>query len=134
MKKVIVLIYVVLFYSMAIACESGRFNIFYLPLEADFYIPPTREYIIQHGINFEMDSCELTSLFKEIFEQEGAEPQSEDYKGLRILIVNKKDGRELFITSDKKILFEGKKYNIGVRIVDNVLSEIVNLIKTKKPK
>ena len=132
MKKHIVPMLVVLSFHIAMACETNTFNIYYLPIDADFYIPTTREYIKQHGINFEMDSCELTSLFKTVTDQSGVEPQIEDYKVLRILIISKSDNSEIFITSDKQVISNDKKYNVDVKIVDNVLNEIVGFISSKK--
>lgn len=133
-KNIIAFIFLILVSPMAIVCEENRFSIFYLPIEAEFYIPPTREYIMKHGINFDMDSCLLKDFFSHIFAQEGVKSQINDQKGLRIMIINKTDRREIFITSDKKILSvdKNKKYNIEIEIVNNVLKEIRGLIKTKK--
>ncbi len=112
------------FFSTARALESGSYNIYYLPLEAEFYIPPTREYIMQHGINIEMKSCLLDEIFKKISDQEGVVSQSEDLKRLRIMIVDKCNGTELFVTSEKKVLTGDKSYNIGIEIISEVLKEI----------
>lgn len=121
----------VLYSSIAMSCESNIFNIYYLPLEAEFYVPPTREYMLQHGINIKINSCAITSIFKTISEQKGVEPQSEDYKRLRILILGKKDDSEIFITSDKTVISRDKKYMVDVKVVDEALKEIVDLINVQ---
>lgn len=124
----IILIIGVLYSSATMACNSYKYNIYYLPLEAEFYMPPTREYIIKYGTKIEMESCTITNIFKKI-KTGGIEPQNEDYKGLRILIINPKEESELFITLDKKILSRGKVYVLDVNIIDKVLKEIADFIK-----
>jgi hypothetical protein len=128
MNKISVLMFIVLFSPLAMAkeCEPDSFNIFYIPIDVEFYVPPTREDIMRLGDNFEMDSCVLSDLFIKISNQDGVEPQSEDYKSLRILIIRKSDGREVFITVEKRVLSEDKIYNIDVKIIDNVINEIVD--------
>ena len=129
-RKITGLILVMLF-SLSTIAMTGKpesYNIFYLPLEAEFYVPPTREYIMQHGTKFEMTSPALTSLFTIISNKDGVEPKSEYLKSLRVL-VRKNDGEELLITSDKRILSGSKKHDVEEKVVDGILKEMANVIK-----
>ncbi len=132
MKKIVVLIFIMLYFStMAMACEKNRYNIYYIDLEDEFFIPLTREDIIQNGTNFEIDSCNLTILFEKVIEKK-ERGKSTDLKDLRILVVRKKDSRELFITAVKKIVYKNKEYKLDSVIVNDVLLEIDNYIKENK--
>lgn len=111
-------------YSFNGICGPNKFEIFCLPIEAEFYIPPTKEYIIQHGVKIEITSSILTTLFKKSHDKKGTKGTSDGLKSLRILITNKNDGKSIFITSERQILRGNKKYNLDKRIITNVLKEI----------
>lgn len=115
--------------SFAIACESNCFIIYYMPIEANFYTPPTRDYIIKHGKKIELESYKIKKLFDEISKQNGLNPLPEDYQSLRIMIMKKDDGKEIFITTDKRVLFKKRRYNIDMKDVEDALKEIHNFLK-----
>lgn len=110
--------------SIAIACESRQFKAFYLPLDASFYVPPTRDYIVQYGNEVELSSCELVRLFEIVASQKGTEPQPEDLASLRILIVDESDGGDVFITAKKRILHMNSSYDVKADLVEKIIREI----------
>jgi glyoxylate utilization-related uncharacterized protein len=120
-----------MFSSFAIACESNCFIVYYMPIEANFYTPPTRDYIIKHGKKFEIESYKIKKLFDEISKQDGLKPQLEDYQSFRILIIKKDDMKEVFITSDKRILFKDLRYDIDIKVIDDILEEILSFLHNK---
>jgi len=128
MKKILFFL-LCLFPTIIMACKSDIFIVYYLPIEANFYVPPTREYIMKHGFKFEINSSVIERLFKNLSSDNEVEVKNEDYNNLRILIIRKKDDIELFITADKQVLSKDKKYNINRIIIEDALNEIVNFVK-----
>jgi hypothetical protein len=63
-------------------------------------------------------------LFAAIAKQKGLMPRAMDWKALRILIVRKSDGKEVFITSDKRILSDGRAFDIDRVIIDVIIDEM----------
>lgn len=123
-----------LYSATAMSCESNTFDIYYLPIEAEFYVPPTREYIIRYGTHLETDSCTMDIIFKEVSKQKGLDLQEGDFKRLRVMIVDKKDNRELFITAEKKVILRDKNYIVDIKVVDDAINVIVALVNAKKSK
>jgi intergrase/recombinase len=107
------------------ACESSEFEIYYFPLDLDFYIPPSREDIMKSNSHIHSTSCSLFRLFELVYNQTGVIPLTEDYGRLRVMIVNKKNNEEIFITADKIILSiqQNKKYSISIEFINNILKE-----------
>ena len=108
--------------------KSDKFNVYYLPLEMNLYVPPSREDIMKNGIKFEIDSFLIKELFEMIYNMKGVKLLQKDYTGLRIMIVNKKNNDEIFITVDKVLLSisKKKKYIIKTQFTDKILKELTN--------
>jgi hypothetical protein len=112
--------------SMLAMPRNGNesFDVHYIPLDAEFYVPPTRADLRTYGVRMPSDSAALTSLFAAIAKQKGLMPRAMDWKALRILIVRKSDGKEVFITSDKRILSDGRAFDIDRVIIDVIIDEM----------
>ena len=107
--------------------------IYYIPIDAEFYIPPTRDYIIKYGAKIEITSRKIDDLFKMLSVEKGANLNDEDSKNWRILITKRNSKKEVIITSDKQCIFSNKKYHIKENIIEDIVDEIVsNLHNTKK--
>jgi hypothetical protein len=113
------------------ACESSKFEIFYIPIEREYYVPPSREDIMKYGTHFEIKSCLLNDLFKNLYNQNGMVSNADDLAMIRIMIVNKYDNTEIFIATDKILISLTKniKYNIHTEIINNVLKELIDFVK-----
>ena len=118
-----------LFLSMCIAYECDTFKIYYYPLDLQVYIPLTPEGIEKGGLQIELTSCALTELFQNVNNRNVGLIKSADDMNLRIKIISNKDGKVVYITTQKRILSEGNKYNIDKKIVNVVLDEIITASK-----
>jgi hypothetical protein len=107
-----------------LGCDEETYVIHCLPLDADFYVPPDREYIIKHGKMVEMKSPETTSLYGSLQKMKSSKVTTEDLGRLRVLIVRKTDKAEFYITSEKKIIVSDKKYEVDEKIVDDLLARV----------
>lgn len=116
---------------MSTPLVKNMYTVYYLPLEAEFYVPPTREHIMKNGTRIEMNSSTINKLFKSLSLLEGSVPQKGDYARLRILIVNNSIGDKLLITADKRIISNNMIYEIDIQVVETVLKEIINLIEKR---
>jgi len=125
---------VMFFSTFAIACDSGKFIVYYLPLNADFYVPPSREDIVRDGTAININSCLLNTLFAEIKQRNGDNITQNDLSGLRVLIINLKTKEELFITTDKNIISikNKEKYDVNLFLVDDLMKEIVEAVERNK--
>ncbi|MFH1653533.1 MAG: hypothetical protein ABIE74_05715 [Pseudomonadota bacterium] len=133
MKKIVLLL-VLLYSSISMACEIKTYKVFYTPLEMQFFVPPSREYLIEHSFAFDLASSKLTCLFDMLSKQKGSKAKDNDYTGFRIIIQDKKNKKELIITTDKVIFSGNKVYKINVKIVDEILDELNNEMKRIKNK
>jgi hypothetical protein len=124
--------YCVLFPVIAMSLESKGYDIYYLSLESDFYMPPTRDYIIKYGAPFKTYSTTIADLFADVSKQKGIHAQETDYEKLRILIIDKHGDRELYITVDKTALFQNKKYYFEPQYMNKLLTLIVEGAKRKE--
>ncbi len=132
LMKLLITVCVMSAMSFVMAGKPDSFNIYYIPLEVEFYVPPDRNYIMQNGVSFELDNGEVGGLFKEIVSQKNTAPQVKEHKNLRVLIVNKTDDSEMFITSKKNIVYMNKKYDVRPEIIDGILSEIIEAARMRQ--
>jgi len=58
---------------------------------------------------------------------------TEDYSGLRVLMINRSNNTELFVTSDRVIisLDKKKRYDVGKTNVEEVLEELQDYVDSK---
>jgi hypothetical protein len=112
--------------------DNTSFDVQYIPLDAEFYVPPTRADIWKSGVRIASDSAALTGLFAAIANQKGLLPRPMDWKALRVLIVRKSDGREVFITSGRRILSGSRAFEIDQGITDLVIDEIEKQVNNAK--
>ncbi len=131
MKIIILLMIVMSFSHSVMACESKKYNVYYFPLDIDFYVPPSRETIMADSISFEINSCLINDLFGEMYDKKGFELLPEHYNRLRVMIVNKQNNDEIFFTADKVVLSLANKqrYHVDMRLIDAVIEEIVDFAK-----
>ncbi len=108
---------------ISMACEIETFRVYYIPLEVNFVVPPTREDILKLA-SFEIDSAKITCLFDLVSKQVGVDAKEWDYGRFRVLIQDAKKGKELIILSDKKVLFEKKVYKVDPKKIDAILAKI----------
>ena len=118
--------------TWAMSCKGDKFKIYYIPIDAQFYIPLTPEDIEKNGEQLIISSCEISKLFDVIKKDNFDVPDKDDLSGLRIKIINMSDGKELYITTEKNIITENKKYRIDKKIIDAALKVIVDFLKHPK--
>ena len=132
MKRLLFILFVSLS-SIVFASEYNVYVIYYLPIDADYYIPPTRDYIIKYGTKIEITSRMIDDLFKMLSVETGVNLNDGDSKNWRILITKRNSKKEIIITSDKQCIYSNKKYHIKENIIEDIIDEIVdNLHNTKK--
>lgn len=114
-----------------VACfaSKDKYKVYYLPLDAEFYIPPTEEYIEKNGLQFEIASANLNHLFVNVTGKNKGELNENDSKGLRIKIIEMRSARNILITAEKKVLSNGVRYNIDKTIINKALSDITEQVK-----
>jgi len=110
------------------SCKGDKFKIYYIPIDAQFYVPLTPEDIENNGIQLIVSSCEISKLFDEAKKDSSYIPNKDDLSGLRIKIINLSDGKELYITTERNIIAENKKYKIDKETIDAALKVIVDFI------
>lgn len=107
--------------------ECNRFKIYYIPLDAQLYVPPTPEYIEKHGAVCNVSSCELTNIFDGLDVSKGHRVSENDLDNLRIRIINEHNKEELYITSDKTVLYKNKSYQLKAETIDLALQVIISV-------
>lgn len=127
-----ILLVVFLLKTWAMSCKEGSFKIFYIPIDAQFYVPLMPEDIEKNGDQLIIKSCEISKLFdvikKDIFDV----PNKDDFSGLRIKIINMSNGKELYITTGKNIITENRKYMPDKETIDSALEVIVDFLNLHK--
>lgn len=111
------------FSPISMACEIETFKVYYIPLNVNFVVPPTREDILKIA-SFEIDSAQITCLFGLVSKQVGVDAKESDYSYFRTLIQYPKKKKELIILTDKSVFFEKKIYQIDHKKIDAILNEL----------
>lgn len=111
-------------HESANACETGSFEIFYLPLNADFFVPPDPEYIKRYGVYHCVDWPNVGTLFDIVERANGTMIPNDDLSGLRIVIVRKSDAHVLYVTSDKSILTDTLKFQSENDVLESLLRQL----------
>lgn len=117
-----------------IAKTDVSYTVYYLPLEVQFYVPPTDEYIEKYGTKLaNLKSVKIDALFDQLSGVDKSKDVDE-YKMKRVKIINNMDGKVLYLTSNKKVLFENYIYKVDKKLVDAVIKVIVNAVEVEKAK
>ena len=120
-----VLVCIFLFASTCKASESDKFRIFYIPLDVNFYSPVTPENIEELAFySFDFTSTKVGNLFVSIKKYKGARVTGDDLSGIRVKIVNIRDGGVIFITAEKGVFSGGEKYDMETNIINAALNDI----------
>ena len=119
---------VVILLSSCMAGDFRKYVVHYVPLDVDYYAPPSREDIIKWGVRFEIYSPVLDEMYEVVNAQNGEILSSDDRALIRILIINN-DNREIFITQDKTIISfqNNKKYTLNSRQINDILTVITEI-------
>jgi hypothetical protein len=118
--------------SFAMSCKGDTFKIYYVPVEAQFYVPLTPEDIEKNGDQLMIKSCAISKLFDALKKNNFDIADNDDFTGLRIKIINMSDGKELYITTEKNIITENRRYKIDKKTIDAALNAIVDSLKHHK--
>lgn len=134
MKVTIVFFYLLFLSGCSMVCDMTNFTVYYIPLDVNLYVPPTPEYLEKAGVKIVVRSCDLARLFEEIKNNTGETDTMQEYKMIRIKIVKDDDQKVIYITQNKTILSEWKKFTVEKKIIEAALSEIINATRNvKKP-
>ena len=128
MLKVIQVLMFVIIVISCIAEDFQKYIVYYVPLDVNYYAPPSREDIMKWGVRFEIHDPVLDGMYEAINVQNGEMLTSKDCALIRILIINNV-GREIFITQDKTAIsiHDNKKYMLGAHKIDEILHVITNV-------
>ena len=126
MWKIIQMLVIVILLNCCMAGDFRKYTVYYVPLEIDFFVPPSRENIMKGGARFEIQSSVLDAMYEAINEQKNEEILTfDDCSLIRVLIINNA-GKEVFITQDKIIVSiqDNKKYIFNSSKIDEILRVI----------
>jgi hypothetical protein len=130
--KSIIFIFIAMFNSSCMANSSCNVTVYYLPLEVEFYAPPTLEYIKKYGEVIDGRKLEsVCKLISYISTKDGIKELHGEDKRLRILIVDNNTNKNIFLTSSKKIVVDGMLFKVDEEVFDLALMEIVNTLKSR---
>ena len=128
MWKIIQMLMIVILLNCCIAGDFRKYIVYYVPLEVDYYVPPSREDIMKTGVRFEIQSPVLDEMYDVINAQNGKILTPDDCALIRIMIISN-TGKEIFIAQDKIIVSiqDNKKYILGNSKVDEILRVITDV-------
>lgn len=126
-------LFITLVSSSCMSNSNCNVTVYYLPLEVEFYMPPTLEYIKEYGDLIERSKlssvCDLINHIANLKGEKGL--QGEDKK-LRILIIDHNTSKNIYLTSSKKIILDEKLFEVSEAIFGPALMEIVNIVHKRK--
>ena len=136
MNKFYVFLIALLINGGCMAQNTCNVSVFYIPIDLEFFQPPSIDYIKVHG--GKINKKELNSvcnLLETVDKMQSKLKVSNENKSQRILIVNEESKDEYLITTDKQIIKNDYVYIIEEHIVDAAINEIVkNTTDFKAPK
>jgi hypothetical protein len=115
---------IILLPSSVLASCNKTYEIHYLPLSAEFFIPPSRKLILKAGKHFTVTSCEAEGIFKVLNKTEIDKAQKYDMKRLRVLVIEPNKHKEFFITAEKEIIYKGRQITVDTELVKKVIEQI----------
>jgi len=124
----------VIFFPLVACSSEPSFIIYYLPLKINLYVPPTAEYIMKYGTNFEIKSNRIHKLFNIVNNSNKFYALGDEEKKIRILIIDNKNKEKIFITQDKDIvsLKYRRVYIIKKSLINNILKDIERIGNKKR--
>lgn len=114
--------------AVAAAAPCEPFEVYYTPLSVQFYVPPTREDIIQGSAHVTYCSQALPELLRFVATDAATGLAGRDPDTLldllRIIAIRVSDGAEVMITADRWVVFEGRGHRPDVELFLHVILEI----------
>lgn len=102
------------------------FTVFYIPLNIDYVVPPTPQYLEDHGLKIQnLSSVELIKLFEDVDRNSGVPDNTYEHKMIRIKIINNQSKKEIYITQNKIILVQDETIQMGWKLF-NIDKNVVN--------
>ena len=127
MKKYLFIVLLLL--TSVVFCMDAKYSIYYLPLDAQFYTAPTKEYIVEYGKHINLNSKNIESIFAIVKSDEETIIDSTQYSRLRILIIETDSKKEMFITDQRNVVFNGKIFQIEDELINSCITEIEDALK-----
>jgi hypothetical protein len=91
MKKILSLAMLIAILLILSGFTKETYAVYCLSLEASFFSPPDKEYIMKYGKRVETTSTIITTILSSLDSRQSSIATTEDLGGLRILIVRKSD-------------------------------------------
>jgi len=133
MRKYTFIAAIIAIMSVMYSCaQCEQFKVYYVPLEANFFGPPTPEVIERIGTEIQLSSCKLEELYDICEKSQLGMHRDNEFMMIRIKIIRVKDGKTLYISQNKQILSDnGRLYNIDTKLVERALEDITSHISIK---
>ena len=129
MKKIKLYIFLlaILVNSGCMAQTSCNVSTFYIPIDVEFFQPPTIEYIKNYGgknNNKQLNSvCELMEV---VDKMQSKLKVTDENKSQRILIINEVSKDTYTITTEKQIIKSDYIYIVENNVLETAINEIIN--------
>lgn len=129
--RIILYLFITMVSSGCMANSNCNVTVYYLPLEIEFYLPPTLEYIKEYGDPIERSKLgSVCDLINHISTLKGEKELHGEEKRLRILIIDHNTNKNIYLTSNKKIVMDEKLFEVSDEIFGPALMEILSVLST----
>lgn len=108
------------------AGDPCTFEVHYVPLEMEFYVPPTPEHIVENGDEYVVYSEAICRIYMGIMDKPSEVPVGDSFKRIRIRIHSINSSKVFYLTADKEVVDEDFLYTVDEELFSEAMKEIKN--------
>lgn len=100
---------------------ARELQVWFIPLDVNFYTPTTPENVQERGVHFVIDSPDVEAMLEAAKTKSGKMRDSSRKKITRIKISDQQANKDYFITQDRWIFFAQKESKISKSVLSRAL-------------
>lgn len=106
------------------AGDLCAFEVYYTPLEMEFYVPPTPEHLEKYGDEYIVYDGAICAIYKTIIDTPLNVPVGYAFLRIRVKIRSINYGIVFYLTADNEVVDENYLYDVDERLFKAALKQI----------
>ena len=106
------------------AGDLCAFEVYYTPLEMEFYVPPTPEHLEKYGDEYIVYDGAICEIYKTIIDTPSNVPVGYSFLRIRVKIRSINSGIVFYLTADNEVVDENYLYDVDEHLFKAALKQI----------
>ena len=107
-----------------LADDLCAFEVHYIPLEMECYVPPTPEYLEERGEKSIVQGGALCEIYMDIIGDLPRRPVGFSFTRIRVKIRSIESSKVFYLTADKEVVDEDYLYEVNEQLFEEALKQI----------